>query len=102
MRGETLRGSIQFVVETCFSCQVPFAMTVEFKEEKQKKRQRFYCPNGHGQSYTGETDQAKLERVRKSNQHLKDRCDRSERSAAAYKGQATRLRNKYEPTEEKG
>lgn len=58
MRGSTLtvQTSTEFFIETCCNCGVMFAMTSEFKNERNRDKCTFYCPNGHGQSYVGKTD----------------------------------------------
>jgi hypothetical protein len=44
---------------------VLFAFPSEMKSRLQKEGERgsFYCPNGHGQHYQGESDEAKIKRL---------------------------------------
>jgi len=51
---------IRFVTEQCCNCGVPFAMTEDFRRRRLNDRKSFYCPKGHGQSYTGKTEVQKL------------------------------------------
>lgn len=55
-------SQLPMYLETCFRCGVTFAMTEDFKNQKLKDRTDFYCPNGHGQHYLGETEEVKLRR----------------------------------------
>lgn len=38
--------------ETCCSCGILFAIPEDFQRSVRKTQERFYCPNGHGQSYS--------------------------------------------------
>lgn len=87
------------VIEECYKCHIRFAMP----EDMQRRCLRdhsisFYCPSGHGQVYTGETKEQKLERqLRYANSDAtrwRDNYEASERSKAALKGHLTRARNK--------
>lgn len=65
----TYTESLVMITEACCDCGVIFAMTQEFRDEKKKRRddpeaRRFYCPNGHGQCYSGKTD-AQIEREKR-------------------------------------
>lgn len=51
---------IEFVTEHCYKCHVPFAMTRQFQRQRLHDRETFYCPAGHGQHYTGPTEESKL------------------------------------------
>lgn len=57
--------SERYVTETCCNCGVSFAMTKGFHDValREKKNKTFYCPAGHPQHYTGESDAAKAERL---------------------------------------
>ena len=48
--------------EECCNCGMVFAMTQDFKKRRLKDRKSFYCPSGHHQYYTGETEVSKLKR----------------------------------------
>jgi hypothetical protein len=58
----------------------------------------FYCPNGHGRIFTGETEAQRLKRELKWANDVaasaQARADQAERSRAAWKGQTTKLRNR--------
>lgn len=60
-RGNTTTEAIDFVLETCCSCGIPFFMPNYFKKQKlANKGEMFYCPNGHGQYYSGKSEADKL------------------------------------------
>ena len=52
LRGQTISVTSQLVTETCFHCGMLWAMTEDFKRERVRDGQSFYCPSGHGQIYT--------------------------------------------------
>jgi len=58
MRGSTLSVTTEteFFVESCFTCGCLFGMTVDFKNNRNRNKDTFYCPAGHAQHYTGKSD----------------------------------------------
>lgn len=61
IRGEAHTEAIDFVMETCCNCHVPFFMPTQMRRELLADKERiFYCPNGHPQHYTGKTEAEKL------------------------------------------
>lgn len=46
--------------EQCCSCGMSFAMTVDFRKRRIDDHKMFWCPAGHQQHYTGETEAQKL------------------------------------------
>ena len=94
-----------YVTETCCNCGIAFAMPRDFYNQRREDHQYFYCPKGHGQYYTAESDkeilQRKNEELKKNLFEANDRVtywfDRSEsekRSKAAYKAHHTILKKK--------
>lgn len=60
-RGNKITEAIDFTMETCCNCGIPFFMpTYHYKRLLANKGESFYCPNGHGQHYTGKTEVEKL------------------------------------------
>lgn len=84
------------VVECC-TCSVDFAMPVEMDRRRREDHGWFFCPAGHKQHYTGhsETEQlrARLRTAERSEAFYRDQGASARRSAAAQKGQVTRIRN---------
>jgi hypothetical protein len=103
--GETTIGAVPLWVDSCCVCGVIYAVTVDFDKARRSDRARFFCPNGHGQSYQGKTEEQKLrERLERAEQDrdraeagrraATDQAAAAERSARAYRGHLTRLRNR--------
>lgn len=61
-RGKTLEILTELVTEECcrVGCGVLFAMPADLVRRRRKDHGNFYCPNGHGQHYGGETEEEKL------------------------------------------
>lgn len=92
-RGETFAGYTNLVVETCCDCGVMFAMPGGLQRARREDRGSFYCPNGHGMHYAGETDRERLQRERDLRAAERAAREQAEASAAAQKRAATRARN---------
>ncbi|HEV8211638.1 MAG TPA: hypothetical protein VGP77_16040 [Vicinamibacterales bacterium] len=52
----TLQTETEFFIESCFACGCQFAMTTDFKDNRMRLKDTFYCPAGHAQHYTGKSD----------------------------------------------
>lgn len=107
MRGTVFAAKIEMYVEECINCGVTFAMTMDFHNEKLRyrndhNRRSFYCPNGHSQFYTGETEETKLKRELRAERERAESEERMRRRAQeeakherhranGYKGHATRI-----------
>lgn len=88
----------------CANCAMLFAITDAFERQRRADGQTFYCPSGHSNVYR----ETEAERLRKKLAHAeqqrdwaetsrkaaRDQAERAERSAAAYKGRVTRLKNR--------
>lgn len=95
-------AALQFVISfesagPCVSCGVHVILPADFRQQKLKDQTNFYCPNGHVQHYTGETEIDRLKReVAAKDQSLaweKQRREREERSHVATRGQLTKAKN---------
>ncbi len=101
---ETLAYSTTLTVLSCGSCEIPFAMPRNLHKAALADGRWFWCPNGHKIHYAStENDQlreklAQAERsrdaARTARDAARDQADAAERSARAYRGHATRLRNR--------
>jgi hypothetical protein len=97
---QTFVGTLQ-VLECC-RCSVPFGITAYYMAERREDHALFYCPNGHGQSYQGETPkerelrQAKADKdwYSRRNDELRLEAEQSNRRAAAARGQVTRIKKR--------
>lgn len=85
------------VLEHCCSCGVPFGMDTEFHRTRKLDKSRFYCPNGHAQSYTRSTEEdlrRELETAKSQTTYWRDSFEGSERRRVALKGVVTRTKNR--------
>lgn len=103
--GAQFAAASEFVVVVCCNCHMLFAMTTEFNADRLKRKRddhTFYCPRGHAQHYTGESEAQKLKRtLAERDEQLKwvrqrrDRAEEEARHEAArargYKGHAAKL-----------
>lgn len=93
----------------CANCGITFGISTEFRERRRDDHRSFYCPNGHSLSYSGkskteeELDAARALAERESRrrrwaeesaQRSRETAEAERRRAAAYKGHATRIRNR--------
>jgi hypothetical protein len=90
-----------FEVITCVNCGLKFGMAKDFWSARLKNRgpnNPFYCPNGHKQWFTGETE---VQKLKKENEQLWAVIERereyrgaADRRTAAARGQVTRMKNR--------
>lgn len=95
----TMQYTGVLVIETCCNCSIQYAMPKDLQERALRDHSvSFFCPRGHGQSYTGETAEQRLTRQlnaeRTSKTWYADQLKATERSKSALKGQLTKARNK--------
>ena len=108
---ETLTYTMNLTALTCGTCEIPFAMPADMLSGAKRDGRFFWCPNGHKIHYA-KTENDKLreelasagKRLANTEQNLnaawatvtheQDQRRAAERSASAYKGQATRLRKR--------
>ncbi len=98
---------ISFVAQTCIyaRCGIVFAMTKEATDLRKRDHSIFFCPNGHEQHYSGESDLEKETRLRKeaeqrilqsqaATNEARHEAEVLKRQIAAGKGQLTRVKNR--------
>ena len=97
MSTQTFIATLQLVDCPRHGCGITFGIEKGFEYRRRSDHKLFYCPNGHDMSYGGLT---KVERQAKRAEGLEDdlrwermRTESWKRSAAAQKGQVTRIRN---------
>lgn len=90
------------VLMTCpaASCGVTYGLTERYIAERRGDRKEWLCPNGHTVWFPGKTPEqerdaaiADAKRARLSRDAARDQAAAAERSARAYRGQVTRIRN---------
>lgn len=104
-----IKREVKMITETCSNCGILFAMEEGFQKERLADKRSFYCPNGHGMSYTGKSEveklRAQLDEERRQRQRAEQNVARwqdeyaeadaraiHERNRAnGYKGHATRI-----------
>lgn len=104
--GGRLRVEQDLVIEHCCACSIVFAMPAEFQARAKAKPgangMRFYCPAGHPQYYTGESEADRLRRennrLKQNQAYLEDQrrlaaedAEHQRRRANGYKGHAARV-----------
>ncbi len=90
----------------CGTCGINHQVPAEYDDARRRDSEFWSCPNGHRWRYSetrADALEKKLARTEAARQNLhvdldlaRRQRDGHARSAAAYKGQATRLRNKIE------
>lgn len=79
---------------TCARCKIAFWILKSHKERLLITKEDFFCPNGHCQRYTGETDTEKLKRIARRFRTAQNERDELARSRAALRGVITKMRGK--------
>ena len=81
-------------------CGVVYGLTEGYRHAREKDRQGWHCPNGHTQWFPGQTPEQERDAARRdasaaraSRDAARDQAEAAERSARAYKGHVTRIRN---------
>ena len=97
-------GSVDLYILDCYTCGVVFAITTEYEGRRRHDGGTFQCPNGHGNAWSeseaerqrkrAETAERALKYARSARDAARDQAAAAERSAVAYRGHLTRLRNK--------
>lgn len=103
----TLMQTLTYAVIECSQegCGVSFALSDEFIKARRHDHATWYCPNGHARHYPArnQVEEAKAEAARLSQQldwqqaatkRARVQAEAERRSAIAFKGHATRLRNR--------
>lgn len=86
-----------FYVMECVSCGVTFGVPEEFDLGRRINRERFFCPNGHGQSYSeSEADRLrrKLEAAKRDVEWQKSRVASMDKQLIAQRGVVTKLKKR--------
>ena len=89
---------------TCCNCGIIFGVPDQWLSSRRDDKRTFYCPNGHGQSFTeSEADRLRRERDRLQQQIAqkddeikwqREHRQAAERRVTAAKGQITRLKKR--------
>jgi len=97
-RGSTITYTGRQVLEICCNCAIAFTIPEDFRRRRLLDQKPFYCPNGHGQSYTGKTEVQKLKEELEVQKRTKEvyieKSKALERRVAAQKGIHTKLKKR--------
>lgn len=83
----------------CPRCGIRFGLPLDYESALRKSGNDFWCPNGHSLTFGKcEADKLReeLSRERQRNAQLHDEAEAARRQAAAFKGHATRIRNRVQ------
>ena len=58
--GQQIAVQQQMYSQTCCNCGIEFAVPKDFNDRRRQDHKSFYCPWGHAQSYTGQSEAEKL------------------------------------------
>lgn len=83
------------VVEHCYKCGIPFGMPASFKNQllRHRDEQSFYCPNGHGQVYAGETPEAKAKRLEQEKAEVERKLAQSQNDVQIFRNEVFRQKD---------
>lgn len=98
MRGTLLTTTETLITETCCNCAVLFAIPKYLQDQLRDSHDKFYCPNGHGQSYLSKSDaelaNERADRLAAQVKMVGQRLERERKSHSATKGKVTKLKNR--------
>jgi hypothetical protein len=106
MPARTINWSSTLAVISCCNCGVLFGVPVDLDRHNRAlgRKGTFWCPNGHSQCYTENTEEKfrkelAAERQRRewaesSRKAARDQAEAAQRSASAYKGQVTKIKKR--------
>ena len=77
----------QIVEISCSKCGVSFWITEKHNHELLKFKNTFYCPNGHGQVYIGESYEEKIHGLEKLAKEKGEKIDRFKKIMEQTSGQ---------------
>lgn len=93
----TITAKVKLDTIECCNCGVIFAMPTELNDKYHRKGGSFYCPNGHGQSYTKTREMKlrhRLDQTEAQLERTKDILEGTQKSLAATKGHLTRTKKR--------
>jgi hypothetical protein len=97
---ETCLKTQVFEIVTCYKCGVSFGLAEGHRRTLLRDHTDFYCPNGHRQSYQGETEAQRYKRWYENEQRIRCRTEHEANTAraslSAMKGVATKRAKKLE------
>jgi len=96
--GDTLIREQVLVTTSCGSCGMQFAVPEHWDQERRRKHDGWWCPNGHSLVYKGKSDAEKAreerDRYKEWLRQEEERLAAERRSHSATKGQLTKTRKR--------
>lgn len=81
--------ALDFVIDACITCGVPFGVPRAFNDRRRIDHKVYWCPNGHQQLYTAESDAERNARLLREeqarHQRTLTRANEAEAEAARLK-----------------
>ncbi len=90
----TFAAGIEFYVEHCCNCRMPFAMTMDLQRARRDDHKSFYCPQGHGQHYTGPSEAEKLRGEVERQKQMREAEEARRRKIEAERDDVARAHNR--------
>lgn len=57
---KAIKFEYEFNAVDCANCGMPFGITPDFEQRRRQDHRSFYCPSGHSQSYSQESEEERL------------------------------------------
>lgn len=98
--GAALQFAFEFRTVVCCNehCGISFAMPSRFYDRMLETRAFFYCPRGHSQHFTGETEEAKLKRrlqwAEEREKELRKDLEKEQHRSRGLKAAHSRIKNR--------
>lgn len=86
-----MQMQVDLVQDTCLTCGIVMFMTSQHVAHLKQTKRGYYCPNGHSQYFSGETE---AERLRKQLSNMIGERNRAQSDAAQARTQAQELEKK--------
>lgn len=104
MGAQAVTVTIEITPVLCCNCGMYFGMAEPWRQKRLNDGAVFYCPAGHGQSYTDnelsrakkelEAEKKRREWAEQANKTANERLTAAHRSNAALRGKVTEMRNR--------
>lgn len=78
----------------CGECGIYFAAPEQWRKERERRRDTWYCPNGHARCYLAQSYEQKLASLQEDVRAARADAEVERNRTRAYKGHVTRLKNR--------
>jgi hypothetical protein len=96
MTGLTYQRTLKLVAVECPTCFVEYGIPEQMAAQRREEAEKgsTYCPNGHCWHYLGKSLEDQLRAAEARAVHADDQRKMAERSAAALRGEVTKMRKR--------